>query len=403
LFAGAADITGNFTADTSVAGAVTFVPVAGKVGYTNQALTATVADAAGNASVASTPSATYTFANAIEINANNAATTFKAAGANYQYTLAEGDYKATIDGFGAGDRLVFKASVVPSVEVNQILLTDGFVDLSAPSGAGVVELKLLGIGNADSQLLFPSSFDVFGPNTLETKANVIAAPLTPVAISATSAGVFDASGGNFAYTVSEGQYLSTIKNFGAGDTINFAGSSSKPVLQLGNENLSDGSVLISANFGTGVVDLTLSELQPATIDQSANFISDLNLALGAGTIISSVTGQAASQSVSISASNASTVQNAAGGNFTYKFAEGSYKAQISGFTSGDSLEFFGQKVAGIELSQDDYKDGNLLITATTSEGSVVDLTLSGLATEAEVRLIFPSSFDLVFGTGSLIA
>jgi hypothetical protein len=403
LFAGTSEITGKYVADASVAGTVTFVPVAGQVVLSNQTLTATVADAAGNASVASKPSATYTFANAIDVNASNAPTVFKASGANYQFTLAEGDYKATIDGFGAGDRLVFKGAVVPSIDVSNSNLADGKVDLTAISGDNLVELELSGIGAVDSQIFFESSFNpVFGPESLTTLATVSSAPTTFVSINSNNAGSFDASKGNFAYTLAEGQYLSTIKGLGAGDTVNFSGAS-KAALDLINEDFSDGTVVISANFASGVVDLTLTELQPIAVDASTNFVSDLNRVFGAGTITSSVAGQAAAQPVTVSAGNASVELNAANGNFTYNFAEGSYKAKIVGFTAGDSLVFFGQKGAEIDLENNVFGDGEVLITATTSGGSVVDLTLSGLSSSADLGLLFKSSVDGVFGVGSLIA
>jgi len=388
---------------------VTFVPVAGKVGYTNQALTATVADAAGNVSVASAPSATYTFANAFDINSNNATKSFPAGSANYQFTLAEGTYSATIDGFGRGDKLVFKGVVIPSLDVVQSAepggLTDGQVVVRALTGSDVVTLTLTNVGAADSSLLFESSFDaVFGSGTLTKVSNVTSVPSTPMIINPLDTKTIDASGGNFAYTLPEGAYVTTIKGFGAGDTINFAGSS-KAALDLDNPNYTDGIVSISANFGSGVVDLVLTELQPAFADQSLNFFGDLNTVFGPGTLTTSVVGQVASQSVSISAGNASVVQNASEGNFTYKVAEGSFKAEISGFASGDTIEFFGQKVATIADwdNKDLGGDGRLLIVATTPEGSLVELTLSGLAGSADAALLFPSSFDKVFGAGSLIA
>jgi hypothetical protein len=198
--------------------------------------------------------------------------------------------------------------------------------------------------------------------------------------------------------------VTTSKGFGAGDTINFAGSS-KAALDLDNAKFTDGTVSISANFGSaGVVDLVLTELQPASTDESLNFSGDLNTVFGPGTLTTSVVGQVASQAVSISAGNASEALNASGGNFTYKVAEGSFKAEISGFGSGDTIEFFGQTVATIaDWDNNNLGDGRLLIVATTPQGSLVELTLSGLAGSADAALLFPSSFDKVFGAGSLIA
>ena len=407
LLANSSEISGNYVADRSVSGEVTFVPVAGQVVLSNQKLTATVADAVGNVSVASDASAPYTFENAIGINAGNAKNSFPAAVANYQFTLAEGTYSATIDGFGRGDKLVFKGAVIPSLNVEQSTeaggLTDGQVVVKASTGSDVVTLTLINVGTADSNLLFESSFDsVFGSGTLTKVSNVTSVPSTPLTINPLDTKTIDASSGNFAYTLPEGQYVTTIKGFGAGDTINFAGSS-KAALDLDNAKFTDGTVSISANFGSaGVVDLVLTELQPASTDESLNFSGDLNTVFGPGTLTTSVVGQVASQSVSISAG--SVVQDASKGNFTYKVAEGSFKAEVSGFGSGDTIEFFGQTVATIaDWDNDNLGDGRLLIVATTPQGSLVELTLSGLAGPADAALLFPSSFDKVFGAGSLIA
>jgi hypothetical protein len=323
--------------------------------------------------------------------------------------LAEGTYSATIDGFGRGDKLVFKGAVIPSLNVEQSTepggLTDGQVVVKASTGSDVVTLTLINVGTADSKLLFESSFDSeFGSGTLTKVSNNTSVPSTPVTINPLDTKTIDASGGNFAYTLPEGQYVTTIKGFGAGDTINFAGSS-KAALDLDNAKFTDGTVSISANFGSaGVVDLVLTELQPASTDESLNFSGDLNTVFGPGTLTTSVVGQVASQSVSISAGNASVVQDASKGNFTYKVAEGSFKAEVSGFGSGDTIEFFGQTVATIaDWDNKDLGDGRLLIVATTPQGSLVELTLAGLAGAADAALLFPSSFDKVFGAGSLIA
>jgi hypothetical protein len=287
LFSGGKDITGQYVADASVAGAVTFVPVAGQVVLSNQTLTASVADAAGNVSVASNASATYTFANAIEINANNASTAFKAAGANYQFTLAEGTYAASIDGFGLGDKLVFSgASVAPSVTFVNTSFDDGKVALPASYISKVVDLTLTGLNPAsDAKILGAASFKaVFGDESLSIVSDTSPQPTTSVTIgAANSTTTFDAASANVAYTISEGTYASVIKGFGVGDSLSFF-SPKIASLSIVNTSGADGVVLITGVVDSQIVDVTLTGLS-AALDSQVFGVNSFNKTFGAGSLI----------------------------------------------------------------------------------------------------------------------
>jgi len=404
VLSGTTDITGKYVADATVAGAVTFVPVAGQVVLSNQTLTATVADVAGNVSLASNASATYTFANAIDISANNASTAFKAAGANYQFTLAEGTYAASLDGFDLGDKLVFSGALVaPSVTFVNTSSADGKVVLTAASGSNIVDLTLTGLAPAaDAQILGASSFKTaFGDSSIATVSAIAAAPTTSVTIgAANSTTAFDAASANFAYTISEGTYASAIKGFGFGDSIKFSGQA-EAELTVVNASGTDGSVVITGTFGSQVVDLSLTGLTPAQ-DGAILGVTSFNSLFGTGSLGTQSLAQTSAQSVAVSSSNASTAFNAAGGSFAYGVGEGTYKTSISGFGAGDSLSFFGSKVANLNLVNTSGTDGVVLITGEVG-GQVVDVTLTSLAVALDGQVLGVNSFNSVFGAGSLIA
>jgi len=403
LFDGTTDITSKYVADATGAGAVTFVPVAGQVVINGKVLTATVSDAAGNASVASEPSAAYTFANAINVNASNASTAFKAAGANYQFTLAEGTYAASLDGFGSGDILLFSGAQAPSVTFVNASSTDGKVVLTAASGSNIVDLTLTGLtADQDGAILGSSSFKTaFGSSSISTVSTIAATPTTAVTIgAANSATAFDAASSNFAYTINEGTYASAIKGFGVGDSIKFSGQIDAS-LTLVNKSGTDGAVVITGNFGSNVVDLTLSGLTPAQ-DGAILGVTSFNGLFGTGSLGTLSLAQASAQSVAVSSSNASTAFNAAGGNFAYNVGEGSYQTSISGFGPGDSLSFFGSKAANLNVVNTSGIDGVVKITGEVG-GQVVDVTLTSLVLTLDQQVLGVNSFNSVFGAGSLIA
>jgi hypothetical protein len=403
LFAGTTDITSSYAVGTSAAGSVLFVPVAGQVVVNSQTLTATVADAAGNNSVSASSAAPYTFVNAINVNASNATTSFKAAGANYQFTLAEGTYSATLDGFDSGDRLVFSGASSPSVTFVNTSATDGRVVLTATSGSNIVDLTLTGLAPAsDAQILGTSSFKaVFGDASIANVSTIAAAPTTAVTVNAANrATAFDAASANFAYTISEGTYASAIKGFGVGDSLKFSGQADAS-LTVVNTSGADGSVVITGTFGSNVVDLTLSGLTPAQ-DGAILGVNSFRSLFGADSLVTQSLAQASAQSVAVSSSNASTAFSAAGGNFAYSLGEGTYKTSISGFGPGDSLSFFGSKVANLNVVNTSGADGVVLITGEVG-GQVVDVTLTSLVLTLDQQVLGVNSFNSVFGAGSLIA
>ena len=407
IFVGTADITSKYSVDTSTPGSVKFTPKIGQVVYDAVVLSATVADAVGNVSTAAT-SAPYTFANSIDINAAKVAGangnfSVSAAGADYLFTVDAGSsYTATVTGFGAGDKVVFRDVGVPSVTIPNISYTDGLVVASALSGDNLVNLTLSSLdpSTSDGQIFGLASFNsVFGANSISATSNVSTAPSLAVPI--TGAGTSDAAGANVAYTISGGEYAATISNFRVGDTINFKANGAAPEVQILNLSTSDGSVLITGVFAEGNVGLTLTNL--ALADDALIFgTPSFNSVFGPGSLVKS--GQALSQSVDVSSANNGGAAgfDASTGPFLFNIGEGTYSSTINGFGPGDSISFFGSKEASLNVPNINYADGVVLIQGAV-DGQQVDVTLRGLSVVTDGQIFGPLSFNNTFGQGSLIA
>jgi hypothetical protein len=413
LFSGTTDVTNKYVADAKVAGEVTFVPVAGQVVLSNQTLTATVADAAGNASVASSPSAPSTFLNLINITADSSSKApsdgFSASGANYLYTVdTSTSYGATVTQFSAGDKIEFKGDSVPTINFKNTNTSDNRVTIAATAGSNAVELTLTNLpSGADSELFGLLAFNTFfGAGSLSFASKATAEPSSTQAINdknfagPTGQG-FDAAGSSVAYTISEGTFESTIANFASGDSIAIVGKGAAASLNFANQNVSDGLVIITGTFDSGsIAQLTLKGLAPA--DDARIFGKDAFVnVFGSGSL--TVSGQAGSKAVDVTATNNGGQGgfDASTGEFAFNIGVGEYKATINGFGSGDSLSFFGSKTATLGIRNTNFSDGVVLVTGLV-DGQLVEVTL-GVATSLDSKLFGVNAFNDTFGAGSLIA
>jgi hypothetical protein len=224
-------------------------------------------------------------------------------------------------------------------------------------------------------------------------------PVTAKAVNGTE--TLDAAGANVAYTINEGSYSATIANFAAGDSILFQSKTAIPAsISIDNSSFVDNSILIRGTFGSSSVELTLTNLTSAQ-DSEISFKSNFNNVFGAGSLDSA--GKAPSQSIDVSPSNAAQGFGAAAGDIAFKLAEGTYSTTITGFGAGDSLQFFGSKVATPSVENTDFTDGVVLVRGSLLDGTSVEVTLGGLSPNIENKIFFASDLDRVFGVGSLIA
>jgi len=221
----------------------------------------------------------------------------------------------------------------------------------------------------------------------------------------------NAAGANYAYTVNEGTYDLSIPGFGQGDKIVFKGASEASIA-VSNADYGaglDGSVVITGTFpdSNGIVVLTVTDLL-ATQDSLIRSPESFNTQLGTGSLTSvgtSPTGS--SSSVSITAADFSKVFDASGSNVAYTIAEGNYNTTITNFTKGDSINFSGTSAASFSVNNTDYGvgvDGTILITAIFPDTSnEIGLTVNGLSVLADGAIRSDTTFNTVFGPGSLVS
>jgi hypothetical protein len=287
IFIDTGDITTKFTADTSIAGVVKFTPKVGAVEVDGKTLKATVSDKSGNVSEAVESESTYSFDNDVEIfpPADGRTQTFDATPAKYRYTFAEGTYGVNISGFTAGDEIVFDGRPAPAIAITNLSQSDGKLALSANyNGAAVIDVNFSGLLKTDDEKIFGSeSFEqVFGDASLSTVPPVQTLP-QPVPIPLdNAASQYDAGSGDFAYIFSPGNYATTVKGFGVGDSLSFLGGS-KVALSVFNSDGSDGIVLITASTMEQAVDVTLTGL-PIALDALCFGVDSFNSVFGAGSL-----------------------------------------------------------------------------------------------------------------------
>jgi hypothetical protein len=412
LFLGTTDITNKYVADTTVAGTVTFVPVPGQILPSNQTLTATVADAAGNVSVESSPSAPTPALNLINITAESASKAlsgFPASGADVLFTVDTSvSYSAKVTEFRGGDKLVFKGDPSSTFNFKNTDTSDDRLTFTAIVGDKAVVLTLTDLpSGADLGIFGQKDFNkFFGTDSLSFATGATAEPKTTQAIDvnnfAGSAGAgFDAAGSGVAYTVNDGAFASTIANFAIGDSIAFVGNGAAPTLNYENKSSSDGLVIIKGSFASGnVAQLTLKGLATTDVEQIFG-TSDFEAAFGPGSL--TVVGQAGANAVDVTAidNGGPGGFNASTGNFSFNIGVGDYKTTINGFGQGDSLSFFGAKDATFSFKNNSETDGVVLVTGVV-DGKAVEVTV-GVGTDFDNKLYGFKDFNDTFGSGTLIA
>jgi hypothetical protein len=171
-------------------------------------------------------------------------------------------------------------------------------------------------------------------------------------------------------------------------------------LSIVNSSASDGSIVITGNFGSNVVDLTLTGLSAAQ-DSTILGQTSFNNLFGSSALGATANGPSGT-AVAVSASNATAGFTASSGNFAYALAEGTYATTITGFGPGDSLSFFGSNTASLSVTNTSGSDGVVLVTGVFN-GQAVDVTLAGLSTVLDGQVIGVNSFNNAFGAGSIIA
>jgi hypothetical protein len=206
-------------------------------------------------------------------NISAASPTGTATSAADAFTIAAGQYSATISSFGSGDTLIFANNTVKGV--SNISGSDGNLTVTGSLNGQVVTVNLTNVSSVlDAQVIDMASFAT-------AFAAVSSAPATINSISS-SATSFAATAGADTFNIAAGQYIATISTgFGLNDKLVFATGTVK---SISNTSGSDGNLTVTGSLGGQVVTINLtgvnSSLDGQVIDP-ASFIT----AFGAGSLV----------------------------------------------------------------------------------------------------------------------
>jgi hypothetical protein len=206
-------------------------------------------------------------------NISAASPTGTATSAADAFTIAAGQYSATISSFGSGDTLIFANNTVKGVSNSSG--SDGNLTVTGSLNGQVVTVNLTNVSSVlDAQVIDMASFAT-------AFAAVSSAPATINSISS-SATSFAATAGADTFNIAAGQYIATISTgFGLNDKLVFATGTVK---SISNTSGSDGNLTVTGSLGGQVVTINLtgvnSGLDGQVID-SASFIT----AFGAGSLV----------------------------------------------------------------------------------------------------------------------
>jgi len=171
----------------------------------------------------------------------------------------------------------------------------------------------------------------------------------------------------------------------AGNTISvYDASGSLLIAKTPVQGDADGTIL---NFNNGSASVILS-----------GGVMKLGEETVSSTIPTQLTGLPLDSGFSIAVSAAGT-SSAAGGDFTFNVASGTYTHNISNFGAGDVLNFPEGITASV--SQDSYSDG-IVGLSWAYNGNIVKIHLTGISNANDIQLNSVSDFNTVFGEGTII-
>lgn len=204
--------------------------------------------------------------------------------------------------------------------------------------------------------------------------------------------------GNDKFNVASGTYAADVINFAAGDKLNFFAGASITVLP--DTDQADGIQVISAADPTtgATATITLKGLT-ATQDAALFNTASVDSVFGAGTLLINSVSTPTGSTVNLTSAAPTTTGTAAID--TFNIASGTYTATINSFGSGDKLRFF----AGASLTvlpDSDQTDGIQQISAAdTATGATTTVILTGLTSAQDGGVFNVTSFNTVFGAGSI--
>ena len=214
---------------------------------------------------------------------------------------------------------------------------------------------------------------------------------------------------NVAFNISAGTFGYAIKNFAAGDKLNFFANAIVNVLP--DANNTDGiQVWTAQDAATGTT--TTVTLTGLTAEQDLGVFNEPSFAtiFGAGSmtvdgLFTAATTPAVAPvkatPVTVSATTATAPFVATANSDTFTIASGTYAATIDKFAATDVLKFFTGAVINV-LPDIDNADGKQVLTAQdATTGTTATITLTGLTAAQDAGLFNQPSFATVFGAGTI--
>jgi hypothetical protein len=281
------------------------------------------------------------------------------AGATWQYSLNGGDF---VNGTGTTFTLPAGETYdAGQINVRQIDVAGNESDADGKFGS-----------NAADWTILPSNIDVTAANTT----------------------AFDAGVADVKFFVTSGDYTYNIANFGAGDKIDFPAGNVPTVINSSN---TDNAVHLQyANDGK----ITLLHLTGLTTAQDAAIysVNSFNTAFGANSLTSTGSSSIPAPVVTHQAVSAAGTASASTGNIVFDFAAGTYNYSVTGFASGDGLNFPTDVAATVINS--DATDKKVDVQ-WASNGKVVVVSVTGLTDAQDGAIYSANSFRTLFGANSL--
>jgi hypothetical protein len=240
----------------------------------------------------------------------------------------------------------------------------------------------------------------YGTNSIDW---TIINPTTTISATGNS----DAALGNLVFVVNANDYTYTISNFAALDKLQFPAGGS---LSLVNNSFNDNAVTLefvsSDNKISNIVLTNLSVGTDAKLWSTSYTL--LNDILGSDTVTlgsSTNTGNSSANNTpsNVAVDGLSLTGNALVGNVTFNISAGSsYNYTIDGFANGDKLSF--PAGGSLELINNSFKDGSVVVEYVSSANNVVDITLTGLTSTQESALWSTDSglLNSLFAAGTVI-
>ncbi len=173
------------------------------------------------------------------------------------------------------------------------------------------------------------------------------------------------------------------------------------VVKLAVQDDADGTLLV---FSDGATSLKLTGLSHATLGGTAFTNASPLIVTNSGTLggnfdpnTTSSVGNS-TQTVNITGAN-STPFNASLSHTTFNFTSGNYIYNIDHFNVGDKLAF--PAGTALSISNENAGDGIVDVNGTTSTGQWINIHLTGIYPSQDASILGVTSFNTVFGAGSL--